>query len=363
MTLEETLLFDFELNLEEEAVSRAIALSQTIPEVTHRWSAYLALLALEGFTSWIESRSTPIEFSRQRATLIEAQGANGAAAITQLLLNQFRVCLVVLDDPKTIDIPMTVIDRPSQRSHFYIAISIHEEDQQISLSGFLRSDQFNQYRQNNSLIAGPDQTYRLPLSIFEPDFDQLLLYAAALEPNALPLPMIQLSSAVLQFKQRLVQPMVQAGNWIQQQVDLLANEAWTLTAPLSPAIAMRSSRDIPTLQSELERRGIQVPTESRAAYQDVLVGDRLFRLHVIVWANSSERWSLVAILNLTQPASFPNSVRLTIEQNESVVAEDSLSAQSPYLVVQAEGKQDEKFGVAIALDTGDSLTLPPFTYS
>jgi hypothetical protein len=368
MTLEETLLFDFEpalgdrVDLDAEAVSSAIALSNTISEPTHRWSAYLALLALEGFTTWFSDRSAPIVFNRSKATLIEAQTANGAAAIAQILLNQFRVCLIVLDDPEIVNLPTVVIDRPSLRSHFYVAISVHEEQEQISLSGFLTSQQFNAYRQQNQLVTTEDQTYQLPISSFESDFDQLLLYATMLDPNALPLPMIQLSSALVQFKQRLIQPIVQAGTWIQQQVDQLTDEMWTLTTPLSSAVAMRStSQDSLTLNSELERRDISVPTGAQSAYQDVLIGDRSFRLQVFVWSTSPERWSLIVLLK-AQPVSFSNSVHLTIEKAGIVVGEDSLSPQSPYLIAQVEGALSDSFQVAIALDTGDTLTLPPFTF-
>jgi Protein of unknown function (DUF1822) len=368
MTLEDTLLFDFEpalgerLDLDAEAVSRAIALSNTISEPTHRWSAYLALLALEGFSTWFSYRSAPIPLDHSKATLVEAPTANGAAAITQVLLNQFRVCLIVLDDPDLVNIPTVVIDRPSLRSHFYVAISVHEEQEQISLTGFLTSQQFNQYRQHHPLVVTTEQTYQLPISSFESDFDQLLLYATMLEPNALPLPMIQLSSAIVQFKQRLIQPIVQTGSWIQQQANQLSNELWTLTTPFAPAVAMRSaSADVPTLNAELERRGIALPTGAQSAYQDVLVGDRTFRLQVLVGSPAPDRWSFLVLL-LAQSASFSNSVQLTIEKDGIVVGEDSLSPQSPYLVAQAEGDLNDLFQVAIVLDTGDTLTLPPFAF-
>lgn len=372
------------IDLESAAVSQAIAFSQAIPDPQLRWSSYLALLALEGFTTWRRQRSTPIVLHRQRATLIQPEGWDAPAAINHVYANQFHVCLIAVDSDfeDAIELPASAI-HASQMAHFYVAIAVHEELKQISIRSFLRCDQLADYLQHHDLIIGPHQTYQLPISIFETDLEQLLLYLTCLEPSALGLPTTSLALAPSSLNQWLIQPAIDTGMWLQRQMNHLADELATTffppelplpsamrsaessTARSHSALSAASQENLETVLKEIERNGIRIPDTARAAYQDIFVGDRPFRLYAIVWAipeaTPEPEWSLFAILESLHPTLL-DGIRLIIKERNTPVIEKTTTPGSAYLIAQILGTWDEQFTVTVTLDTGESLTLPPFTF-
>ena len=369
------------IQLDPAAVEQAIALSQAIPEPLQRWQSYLTLLALEGFEEWLQQHSTPTPLKRKQA-ILQPNGFDLPAA-SRLDLTRFQVCLVAIDsdEDEVVELPASVIDAPGKMAHFYVAAAVNEELHLVTMRYFLRYDMLAQYRQQNHYPVTSNQTYQLPTAIFETDFDELLLYLTCLDPSAIVLPAAVLPAASLAtpLNQWLVQPVVNAGAWLQRQIDDLADDlAWCFFSP-KPVGGMMSVEGITTdaaatptddqltaILTAIERNGIQIPQNSRAAYQDVTVGDRTLRLCVAIWADPQAtpepEWSLLAILKALPNQTMPDRTQLIVSEATTPIVAETLSPGSAYLVAQAIGNWNEQFTIAIELPTGDRLTLPPFTF-
>lgn len=389
------------IELNPIAVAQAITLSQTISNPLERWQSYLALLALEGFEQWLQQYDTPTALRRKQATLVQPNGFDLPAA-SRLDLTRFQVCLVTIDsdEDEVIELPASVIDLPSQMAHFYVAVAVYEEQKQSVMRYFLRYDQLAQYRQQNRYHITSNQTYQLPTAIFETDFDDLLLYLTCLEPSAIVLPTINLAiaqgaaqKAIAPLGQWLVQPVVNAGTWLQRQINDLADDlTWHFFSPKPvggmmsvesftsntnaaqrdatafPAESFANATDdhLSAILTAIERNGIQIPQNSRAAYQDVTVGDQALRLCAVIWATvqatPEPEWSLLAILKALPYQTIPEQTRVIISETTTPIVEEILRPGSSYLVAQIIGNWNEQFTITIELSSGDRLTLPPFTF-
>ncbi len=381
------------IELAPAAVAQAIALSQAISDPLERWQSYLALLVLEGFEQWLQQHSTPITLKRKQATLLQPNGFDLPAA-SRLDLSRFQVCLVAIDsdEDEVIELPASVMDVPSQMAHFYIAAAVCEEQKQVAMRYFLRYDQLAQYRQQNSYPITSNQTYQLPTAIFETNFDDLLLYLTCLEPSAIVLPTA--NSALAPLNQRLVQPVVNAGAWLQRQINDLADDlVWCFFSPRrvggmmsvesimadantaqrtnatafpGDSNAYATDDHLAAILTAIERNGIQIPQDSKAAYQDLLVDNQALRLCVVIWATPQAtpepEWSLLAILKALPNQTIPEQTRLIISETTTPIVEEILRPGTAYLVAQAIGNWDEQFTITITLPTGNRLTLPPFTF-
>lgn len=288
------------VDLDSAAIDRAIALSQTLPEPI-RWQSYLALLALEGFVTWLETQTLPIQLGRSDARLIQPTHFDVPAAITHVTLNQLQVCLIAVsaDAEEAIEIPISVVDEPSQAAHLYIAIAIDDEHGQADIQCFIRYDQFAQYQQQNNLLPTIDHTYLLPRAIFDYNLHHLLLFVTGLRATAIARPVAS-TTTLPTIGQILLQPIVNTATWAQQQTANLANElhqlsneivlAWaspemqtasTLRSPQSAVTQPEASLSV--ILQELRSQGYEVPEAVRAVYQDVLMGEQALRLSIVTW--------------------------------------------------------------------------------
>jgi len=274
-------------------------------------------------------------------------------------MNQFHICVIVTDSDveDTIELPMGVVDA-SQMAHFYVAIAVYEELQQISLHSFLRCDRLVEYRNQHESIT---TSHQIPVSLFETDFDRLLLYLTGLEPRMLTLPTV--TSTTFRLKQWLVQSAVQARTWLDQVADDLA---WTLFSPDLSVSEMRSTatNEIAAILTEIQRNGLSIPANAQAAYQDLIVGEQALRLYVIIWAlqtTAEPEWSLLAIIESASNFTDTNAIRITINERQTLVIEKTSTPGSAYLIAQILGTWEEQFTITIEVATG-TITLPPFSF-
>ncbi len=387
----DSLPFDFlpemgdRTHLDDACLNRVVALSQTMPE-SIRWQCYLALLALEGFTAWLADQTIAIPLNRDRARFIQPTCFDAPAAITDVGLNQLQVCLIAVGaDAEEIECPTSVIDDPAQIAHLYIAIAVDDEQGQVEVQCFVRYDQLMQYHQRSSLRPTEDDTYLFPRAIFDADLHHLLLFAIGLQPTAIARPTVPRTHRPA-IQQMLLQPAINTANWARQQISNLSAEVQQLTndiiltwaAPeLQTANALRSSQSAARLTehhlflilTELQQQGYEIPHDVRAAFQDMVIGERVLRLSLVSWllpaaaldARESE-WSLLAIAQMG-PGSIPaEGIRMAIRDQQTVIVEKALVPGVAYEVAQVIGALDEQFMITFSLPSGDSLTLPPLTF-
>ncbi len=363
-------MFDLEplspdaIALSPDAIAQSLKLVQSLPNPLLRWQSYLALLALEGFCLWLQQRSSPIRLNRKQARLIEPIN-NTPAAISQLYLNQFRVCILAIsEDDDEIEVPASVFDRSI--AHFYIVARVYEESQQVSFRYFLQYDSSKLPRPNS------EPSYFIPVSQFESDFEHLLLYLSCLEPSAIALPSLVRNRIETTLHQYLIQPATQVSNWLDAQSDDLA---WTLFPfDFSIGSALRSSQRIaveglerPDLflraLKQIERQGTLIPEDARIAYQSIALGSHLFRLYAIVWRiqpiSETPEWSLLTVLE--SESELPDRTQMSLYESGHLIASQISQSGDAYLVTQAIGLEHEQFTLSVT-SAEDILTFPPFNF-
>lgn len=349
------------VDLTPERVNHAIALSQALINPLSRWQSYLALLALEGFTQWLSDRSTPIQFDRSQARLLEPSGFGIPAAINSVYANQFHIGFLVVEDDveDEIEFPVSLMQNPA---HFYVAVCVHEESHQVSFHSFLRGADLN-------LDSTLDETSMIPVSLGEANLERLLWHLASLELSAMALP----KASPMISPQWLIQPLVNAAQWLQTQIDELT---WTLfSLELTPA-GMRSrasafNADLTSVFTEIERSGLHIPSTAQSGYRSITLNHHTFRLYMTTWAveeASKPEWSLLIILESIQLSTLPTGTQLMVQEGDNVLIQEEAKLESTYLIAQIIGTWDEKFTLTLrSIDPEthvliDSLSLPPIVF-
>lgn len=390
-------LLDFEalpteaIALEPDHIERAVQLSSQVGNEAQQWQTYLNALALFGFKQWLNERALDIRLDLEDCSIFQPSYANAIAAVFNLKVGEFKLCLIAIGSltDEEITMPRAVIDLPEFIAHFYVLLEIQEEQEQAIIRGFLRYDELVNNQQATHLQADSDGTYSLPVAWFECDPDSLLLYLRCLDPKAIPLPMpahpATLSS--LEAERRAVRPnsenilqqterlAVNVGLWLRDELDNFAESlSWVLLPALasSNSLRFRSLGESPIEQLEaivtkLERSGMSISLEARAAYRDVKLAGTPLRLYAVTWpfdSSGCREWTLLLVLGAQPGTNLPYGIKLCISDQTSVLVEQTLGkdSQGDYLYARVVGTWDEKFVANIALMNGEALTLPPFTF-
>ncbi len=424
------------LELSAEAIEAAIALSVQIPHEERQWQTYLNALALSGFEQWLEERAPELEVRRDSCSLFQPATANAIEAIANLQVNGFQLCLLAMGSltDEEVTVPRAVVDLPEYTAHFYAIVEVQEEQETAVIRGFLSYDQLRERRATVNREAEADWTYQLPLTWFDSDTDHLLLNLRGLEPAAIPLPDIpnrtqhlarvrpQLETLLPQLHapdrqlwdvltweqgttvltnpelldwvyrlqrqeinptatrqhhlrdllQLLTQPAMNAGRWLQNELDELAEElAWTLLpAPsFAPATAMRSTvEEFEAIVTQLDRQGVNIPPEARGAYREISLGGTPLRVYAVTWALRSEftpEWTLLLIVGAQPGSNLPPSLELRISDPTGVLVSltSDIRPDNSYLFTSVVGTWDEKFIATLSLSPEVSQTLPPFSFN
>jgi hypothetical protein len=370
-----------------DQIDTAIAMSQSILDPEKRWPVYLNALAIAGFEQWLHQRTTGIRLNQAQCRILEPETWQSKTAVYHLQANGLRLCLIAIDTvpDEIMTVPTIALDHPEWIAQFYIPIHIYEEAEQVSIQGFLRYDEWVQHRQTQPLQASPSGVYAVPTAWFNADLDQLLLYLSCLDPAAIPLPVTAPAPSALPLRQLLIQPVVNAGRWIQQQLEgtadrIIAELSWHLLPPINFSIAIRETltnlnqtQDQPTeafirILTALVRGGLPIPDQSRTAYQDFQLADQALRLYTMIApiASTAEtpEWSLLVVLCAQGAQTLPEGSRLTISDGIEVIAEPAIapSAGLDYLYTSVIGDYDEQFITTVSLADGNAMIFPPFVF-
>jgi hypothetical protein len=369
------------VDLDVEAMKQASTLSQSVADPQCRWQSYLALLALEGFQTWLTDRATPITFDRHQAKLLEPTGFDLPAVVTQIKLNEFRICLIPVSAMLSgeVEIPASAVDYPAAVSHFYVTVAVNPENEEAQVRGFLPYDRLlatvNSQYQNRDNI----QTYEISDTLFDSNLEHLLLFANSLNPSAIPLPGVA-SPMSRSLKELLIQPVLKASDWLDRQITSLGDSlnqgldeiAWTIGSVASFRTAdglrsvgqsafepMRSIRDIDV--SELG-----IPEAALAAHQEIRMGDRALQLSIVMWelppADTDREWSLLAFLEPLNDDVPQGNVQLQIADDQQTLVERVLVPGGECEVAQAIGFLEEQLTISLVFESGDVLRLPPFQF-
>lgn len=286
-------LSDEAIDLDPHRIDRALELSKQAINDSQQWQTYLHALALFGTQQWLEERDPDFKINLDRCSIFNPKLANPINAVCNLRVGDFKLCILTVGSifEEEIFVPRAAIDLPEFAAHFYVLVEVCEELEQVNVQGFIRYDRLIQQQQTVNSQPQSDWTYAVPLTWFESDPNQLLLYLRCLAPQAISLPAIsgdrtadlsrlqnelmpllpQLQSAhhpwwqiltwqqaaailthpellekqntptsalktAVDWGQRVRQPIINTATWLRDELEQWAQEAaWVLLPPLSPA--------------------------------------------------------------------------------------------------------------------------------
>lgn len=343
------------IELAAEQVDRAIAASHQGQTEQEQWHRYVQALAWEGVQEWFQKRAPQLTLQRQEGPALE-----------RFQVGDFRVYLVVTDslDHREVALSEAAVQ---PLAHFYLLVEVLEDLEQVTVGGYLRGDQMRQSAIEHGFCW-------LDTTQVEASSDRLLLELQSLSPAAIALPDTAPDVVVRPNTPTLGQRVINAGLWLRDQLDPLAEElAWMLLpAPgLSPAIrGVRSPveqfNDV--MANLADQQGVQVPPQAKAAYKGLFGQEQDLYLYVVTWElepwNTPSEWCLMAILSAPSGTPLPAQTDLQIWEGLEPLVEQRLehSTDGGYLFAQVGGSQDEQFSIQIRLPGYDMVQLPPFGF-
>jgi len=350
------------ITLTSISMQQAIQLSSNIPNQKRQWQAYFNILALFTFTEWVTERIPEISINPENSSILQPEYAHIIEAVCNLQIGEFKVCLLTIgsltDDE--IYLPRPALEIPEFTAHFYVLVEVSEEINTAKILGFIRYDQLIERFSNINLLADSDWTYPIPLSWFNHQTEDLLLYLRCLDSRAIVLPAIpvrypgslsaiqaQLSPILPALKSgeqeiwqlinwqqatelltnppllnwlyqelisvnqapKLTQKILNVGLWLRDELDDLARElSWVLLPAfnseklsLAGATTMRSPiEELEAIVTQLERRGTAISPTARGACKNFNLGSIPLRLYALSWpllsTENIPEWKLLLIL-------------------------------------------------------------------
>lgn len=364
--------------LSSSSLQTAANLSELVTTRSQQWQAYFNALALFGFESWLQERAPDLRLERDNASVFEPNQAGAIAATYGLTVNQFRVCLIPIDSEPdaVISLSRILIESAEFRPHFYVLVELYEEQEQAIIKGWLRAD--NLIARQPELSLSTDWKYEIPQAWFARDCDDLLLYWRCASPAMIDLPSLAptIASDRYSWLQLLTQPAIDTAQWLQEEWQALVTDlTWVLLPPVASASGLRSSgttlnrsplSELETILTAIERTGMRLPSNARAAYQDFELGEYPLRLYAVIGSEVSTdgaiAWSLLTILGKATERDLPADLILRISDITGVLVERQLEPQGAYLFAEVEGTPEERFLVTAALADGTTRSIPPFAF-
>ncbi|MGJ5676373.1 MAG: DUF1822 family protein [Nostochopsis sp.] len=334
------------ITLEYNKVEQALAMTQQFLNHSRQWQFNLQALALFAFEEWLQKREPRISINREISSVLLPRYANVIDVICNLQIGEFKVCLIptICFTEEEVTVSRAVVDIPDLNAHFYVVIGIEEELEIAAILGFLRHDQLVNYQPE--LQPEFDWNYHIPLTWFNRETNELLLYLQCLAPTAIPLPAIpthrqaslrrmqasllnllpQLRNyalwEVLTWEQGtvllttpdllkwlyqfmddntasstnhlsdllhiLTQQAVNVRRWVRNQVDDIVQMFDWQVLPAPSAIRSReqiatSAQELEVILADIQRHNeLEIPEFAGRAYQDIVLENRL-RLYAVTW--------------------------------------------------------------------------------
>jgi hypothetical protein len=252
--------------LEAHHFEQARELSHESSSEALQWQTYVNALAFLGVSQWLNEKM-PAPASRSDPSILTPSAANFMEGVCQFKMGEFKLCLIAVEHvlDEIVQIPQRAILTPDLAAHFYIAIEVCQEEEQIILRGFMRYNQLTDYLSQTDDLLTPEGYYPIPLSRFDPEPNRLLSYCRYLDAIAIPLPSISpdnIATPALVGQQPVEELRTKLSHWLQDRVE----EGWqtidTLFSPeMSLAFSTRTS-DAGTRRGKLLNLGVKLGQQS-----------------------------------------------------------------------------------------------------
>lgn len=169
------------IGLETEDFDQANRLSNRLSEESEKWQVYLNLLGILALEEWLKERvknqTIKLNISPEKEEFI-------------VNINQFTITCIVTENilSETVELAESKLNHPT---HFYVILEVLEEEAEAIIRGCLRYDELIDYLNNNPVELTADNTYNIPLAVFDTEPNHLLFYTQHLEPSAIALPVTE----------------------------------------------------------------------------------------------------------------------------------------------------------------------------
>lgn len=429
--------------LSQRHFEEAVAISDRVVSEPRQWQTYLNALALFGFQEWFAEHAPDLALDWRQCSLFQPPYANLIEAAYDLRINDVKLCLISTGGAidALVKLPRAVVELTNFRAHLYIVVRVLEEQGQVQVLSFLRHDRWLAYQQATPLQAEPDWSYRVPIQWFDQNLHHLLLQLQCLEEAVQPTdesteaaswaklqqhlierlaqaesvetPLWQLLTweegaqlltapplvdwlYEVQTGQRslapepvtpLLQPVLNAGAWLRNELDELTQSlGWLLLPPLaelrgSDSMGLHPSEHphaelqpvvdgLELIRKQLGREGTAIPTDARCVYKALNLADQPLGLYAMTWllrdgAGQPVEWVLLLVLKHLAPGSPHPTIALAVKDQTALLVEHRLTPEGDRSSIYAQvvGSWHETFQVTLTADTGETLPLPPFTFS
>lgn len=320
-----------------------------------QWQTYVNALAFFGFTQWLDERMPEKKLEqagRPSESILTQSAANFMEGACQFRMGEFKLCLIsaehVLDE--VVQIPQRAIFDPDLAAHFYIAIEVCQEEEQVILRGVLRYDQLTHYLKQGDRRPSSDGYHPIPLSLFDPEPNHLLSYCRYLDAIAIPLPAPLIDPAAVpstsipsisttEMQESLQKTQTYLGQWLQDRVE----EGWlaieTLIHPDAYLALSTRNSDASIRKGKLLNLGVKL-------------GQQTVALLVTINPEPEEKLNVFVQLHPTGGQRFlPSHIQLTLRSKTGdPLQEVQARGQDNYIQLQPfKGSAGKRFSLEISL--------------
>lgn len=332
--------------LEPEQIEQAKDLSQQTSEEPQQWQAYLNALGLLGLEQWLHKR-LPNQPIQQETAQIAIAGV--------LQVDEYKLCLLVTEHvlDEVIPVPEAVIVQPELVCHFYVALEVMEEQEEVMIRGFLRHDQLIGYC-HQAHLTSPNQYYSIPLSCFDPEPNHLLFHCHFLDPVSIPLPVAVSDQSVISpqavdsVRLSLQETRTKLSQWLEGAFE----ETWqAIDALINPGAALALSTrnlDLNVKRGKLVDLGVQL-------------GRQAVALLITVAPETEDKLSILVQLHPTgEEKTLPSHLKLTLLSKLGKVLQEVESRHHDnYVQLKSfSGQPGKRFSLEISL--GDTRIREDF---
>ncbi|MBD1835122.1 DUF1822 family protein [Cyanobacteria bacterium FACHB-472] len=208
------IVLDFEVTtgqiipLQAEHYTQAIEISDQVPTKARQWQTYLNVLGLSAFEEWLKERSFDIIVDKTQCSVLQPQYANVFEAVCNLKVGKFKLCLIITESliDRVVTVPRVAIELPEFAAHLYVVIEVLEEEEQVSIQGFLSYAQLQKAQKSGNLTLEREEwIYELPLDWFDLNANNLLFCLRLVNPAVfgLPVPPVNRATILSQMRESL----------------------------------------------------------------------------------------------------------------------------------------------------------------
>jgi Protein of unknown function (DUF1822) len=300
--------------LTPEAISQALDFSRDA--APSQWQRYLQMLAVKGFEAWLQQRSPELD-CQEMSPLLQVRG----------ILLHLAIVDSIEDD--RVALPRSVLE--TTHPDFYVLVEVLEEQGRVEICGALSQIQLQ--RQNCDALEQDSEEVCFPLSWFELEPNQLLLYLRCLEPTT------------AAQSQPVSSPIVHLSQWLEGQFDQLWNDIESLLIP--PLVPQWRGRD----HSGCERVRI-VEWDSNPVSQSLafrLAPESVAVVVSIAPESKTQREIAVQVRPTKNRAYLPNDLAVRLLDGTRQELSQARAAQSNSIQFELSGQPGEQFYLELSL--------------